>query len=340
MDRQPYRHHALKVSNPLPRGTTGCPRSHAGGCGNARSHSRKFRYRPLKYRYFAGPTRPRGIAEIVTQSVRIPCRLPQQTAGVVPRPPQLISPTEPARQPPGHGLQQVRHPSKLVQALPSMPGRRSPTQEGKSLMELRMPMRPEAPRSADFDDAATLRPGFRRFGRCGGWVRRSDRERGPARPTRSTEAGLGDRYVSRCLNESPCARNGLSGPRLLGIVASGNGSAAITPSTPESAASESGPWHPQRAGTFDGSSPPPCDPDRRVGTSTLLTVDRIPADRPFCSHRKQGMNVQVIADPQGRPMPASPPPRPLRSFDASAGCGCRTRSGVAGPRGRGPGLQR
>jgi hypothetical protein len=126
------------------------------GCSaNARSHSRKFRYRPLKCRCIAGLTRPRGIAEIVTQSVRIPCRSPQQTADVVPRPPQLISPTEPARQPPGHGLQPVRHPSKLVQALLSMPGRRSPAQEDKQL-ELRMPMRPEAARSADFDDAATL----------------------------------------------------------------------------------------------------------------------------------------------------------------------------------------
>jgi hypothetical protein len=35
---------------------------------------------------------------------------------------------------------------------------------------------------------------------------------------------------------------------------------------------------------------------------TLLPIDRIAADRPFCSgkHKKHGMNVQVIADPQGR----------------------------------------
>jgi hypothetical protein len=115
-----------------------------------------IRYRPLKCRCIAGLTRPRGIAEIVTQSVRMPCSSPQQTADVVPRPPQLISPTEPARQPPGHGIQPVRHPSKLFQALLSVPGRRSPTQEDKSLLQLRMPMRPEAARSADFDYAATL----------------------------------------------------------------------------------------------------------------------------------------------------------------------------------------
>jgi hypothetical protein len=42
---------------------------------------------------------------------------------------------------------------------------------------------------------------------------------------------------------------------------------------------------------------------------TLLPIDRIAADRPFYSgkHKKHGMNVQVIADPQGRltwPSPA------------------------------------
>lgn len=41
---------------------------------------------------------------------------------------------------------------------------------------------------------------------------------------------------------------------------------------------------------------------------TLLPIDRIAADRPFCSgkHKKHGMNVQVIADPQGRLIWASP----------------------------------
>lgn len=41
---------------------------------------------------------------------------------------------------------------------------------------------------------------------------------------------------------------------------------------------------------------------------TLLPIDRIAADRPFYSgkHKKHGMNVQVIADPQGRLMWASP----------------------------------
>ncbi|MGQ5640945.1 MULTISPECIES: IS5 family transposase [unclassified Streptomyces] len=41
---------------------------------------------------------------------------------------------------------------------------------------------------------------------------------------------------------------------------------------------------------------------------TLLPIDRITADRPFYSgkHKKHGMNVQVIADPMGRLMWASP----------------------------------
>ncbi|GGJ30548.1 transposase family protein [Streptomyces brasiliensis] len=41
---------------------------------------------------------------------------------------------------------------------------------------------------------------------------------------------------------------------------------------------------------------------------TLLPIDRIAADRPFCpgKHKKHGMNVQVIADPFGRLLWASP----------------------------------
>ncbi|MFD0445231.1 transposase family protein [Streptomyces indonesiensis] len=41
---------------------------------------------------------------------------------------------------------------------------------------------------------------------------------------------------------------------------------------------------------------------------TLLPIDRIAADRPFYSgqHKKHGMNVQVIADPAGRLLWASP----------------------------------
>ncbi|OIJ64946.1 IS5/IS1182 family transposase [Streptomyces mangrovisoli] len=41
---------------------------------------------------------------------------------------------------------------------------------------------------------------------------------------------------------------------------------------------------------------------------TLLPIDRIAADRPFYSgkHKKHGMNVQVIADPHGRLLWASP----------------------------------
>ncbi|WWR49567.1 transposase family protein [Streptomyces sp. SCSIO 30461] len=41
---------------------------------------------------------------------------------------------------------------------------------------------------------------------------------------------------------------------------------------------------------------------------TLLPIDRIAADRPFYSgkHKKHGMNVQVITDPAGRLLWASP----------------------------------
>ncbi|GGN86815.1 IS5 family transposase [Streptomyces albiflavescens] len=41
---------------------------------------------------------------------------------------------------------------------------------------------------------------------------------------------------------------------------------------------------------------------------TLLPIDRIAADRPFYSgkHKKHGMNVQVVADPSGRLLWASP----------------------------------
>ncbi len=41
---------------------------------------------------------------------------------------------------------------------------------------------------------------------------------------------------------------------------------------------------------------------------TLLPIDRIAADRPFYSgkHQKHGMNVQVLADPFGRLLWASP----------------------------------
>ncbi|PJE95720.1 IS5/IS1182 family transposase [Streptomyces carminius] len=41
---------------------------------------------------------------------------------------------------------------------------------------------------------------------------------------------------------------------------------------------------------------------------TLLPIDRIAADRPFYSgeHKKHGMNVQILADPSGRLLWASP----------------------------------
>jgi hypothetical protein len=41
---------------------------------------------------------------------------------------------------------------------------------------------------------------------------------------------------------------------------------------------------------------------------TLIPVDRVAADRPFYSgkHKKHGMNVQVLTDPSGRLLWASP----------------------------------
>jgi hypothetical protein len=48
---------------------------------------------------------------------------------------------------------------------------------------------------------------------------------------------------------------------------------------------------------------------------TLLPIDRIAADTPYYSgkHKRQGMNVQVLTDPFGRLLRASPAcPRPLR----------------------------
>jgi hypothetical protein len=57
------------------------------------------------------------------------------------------------------------------------------------------------------------------------------------------------------------------------------------------------------------------DPQKRAADKTfvildgtLLSIDRIAAARPFYSgkHRKHGMNLQVIADPHGRLLWASP----------------------------------
>jgi hypothetical protein len=41
---------------------------------------------------------------------------------------------------------------------------------------------------------------------------------------------------------------------------------------------------------------------------TLLPIDRIAADRPYCSgkHREHGVNVQVLFDPTGRLVLGSP----------------------------------
>lgn len=41
---------------------------------------------------------------------------------------------------------------------------------------------------------------------------------------------------------------------------------------------------------------------------TLLAIDRIAADTPYCSgkHKRHGMNVQVLTDPFGRLLWASP----------------------------------
>lgn len=45
-----------------------------------------------------------------------------------------------------------------------------------------------------------------------------------------------------------------------------------------------------------------------IPDGTLPPIDRIAADRPFHSgkHREHGMNVQVLADPLGRLLWASP----------------------------------
>ncbi len=53
---------------------------------------------------------------------------------------------------------------------------------------------------------------------------------------------------------------------------------------------------------------------------TLLPIDRIAADRPFYSgkHRKHGMNVQVLTDPHGRLLWASPAlPRAVHDIKAA-----------------------
>lgn len=44
---------------------------------------------------------------------------------------------------------------------------------------------------------------------------------------------------------------------------------------------------------------------------TPQPIDRIPADRPFCSgnqkrHKKHGMDVQILADPTSRLLRVSP----------------------------------
>ncbi len=55
---------------------------------------------------------------------------------------------------------------------------------------------------------------------------------------------------------------------------------------------------------------------------TLLPVGRVAADRPYHSekHKRHGMNVQVLTDPHGRPLWASPVlPDPTHGFTA-AGC--------------------
>ncbi len=59
---------------------------------------------------------------------------------------------------------------------------------------------------------------------------------------------------------------------------------------------------------------------------TVLPIDRTAADRPFHSgkHRKHGMNVQVITDPFGRPLWASPA-LPGAVHDAARARAPRTR---------------
>ncbi|MEY9988179.1 hypothetical protein ABIE67_000211 [Streptomyces sp. V4I8] len=66
---------------------------------------------------------------------------------------------------------------------------------------------------------------------------------------------------------------------------------------------------------------------------TLLPIDRIAAGRPFFSgkHKKYGMNMQVIADPSGRLLWASPAlPGAVHDVRVS-GEGRRTWGGRSGP---------
>jgi DDE superfamily endonuclease len=50
---------------------------------------------------------------------------------------------------------------------------------------------------------------------------------------------------------------------------------------------------------------------------TLMPIDRVAADRPFCSgkHKKHGMNVQVITDPPAPTASSTPRPRPACTTD-------------------------
>ncbi|GAA3802185.1 transposase family protein [Streptomyces phyllanthi] len=80
---------------------------------------------------------------------------------------------------------------------------------------------------------------------------------------------------------------------------------------------------------------------------TLPPIDRIAADRPYYSgkHKKHGMNVQVLADPSGRLLWASPAlPGAVHDIKAarahgivdaltSAGIRCRADKGYQGARG-------
>lgn len=54
--------------------------------------------------------------------------------------------------------------------------------------------------------------------------------------------------------------------------------------------------------TFPGSSA--YEGDFVIVDGTLITTDRIHTDEPYCSqkHKQHGMNVQVIARPDGTPL--------------------------------------
>jgi hypothetical protein len=67
---------------------------------------------------------------------------------------------------------------------------------------------------------------------------------------------------------------------------------------------------------------------------TLIPIDRVAADRPFYSgkHRRHGMNLQVIASPEGDLLWVSGPlPGSVHDKEGRVDLGCAGRAGGCGP---------